>query len=163
MSNRKKLTEHGKQIPSLDYKGVDGKRIYIYRQRSKPFRESTKRKKDRDSGPLVNEGTMGGIEYDAKEQKIQQDFLWALGPGTTRKAPRSKYRSELDKIKIDKVFKLYTSYYLPKMNKYISRGDSFWAKQTDTETPEGDWEKLIKLAKNAFFQIFGPSYLYQKF
>ena len=45
-----------------------------------------------------------GMEY--KKEKLQQDFLWARGPEATHRKPRSEYRTEWDKIKIDNLIKL---------------------------------------------------------
>ena len=36
---------------------------------------------------------------------------------------------------------------MPKRNFYHNRGDFFWAKQEDNETPEEHWKKLITLDK----------------
>ena len=64
---------------------------------------------------------------------------------------RFEYRTETEKIKIGKLIRHYNRYYLPKRNKYKSRADSFRAKQTDTETPRHNWEKLIELEKKCDF------------
>ena len=37
---------------------------------------------------------------------------------------------------------------MPKRNTYHSRGDFFWAKQEENETPEEHWKNLITLEKN---------------
>ena len=41
---------------------------------------------------------------------------------------------------------------MPKRNTYPSRGDFFWAKQEDNETPEEHWKKLITLEENCDFK-----------
>ena len=41
---------------------------------------------------------------------------------------------------------------MPKRNTYHSRGDFFWAKQEDNETPEEHWRKLVSLEKNCEFK-----------
>ena len=41
---------------------------------------------------------------------------------------------------------------MPKRNTYHSRGDFFWAKQEDNETPEEHWKNLTTLEKNCGFQ-----------
>ena len=89
---------------------------------------------------------MTGTEWDVREEKIQQDFPWALEPEATHQIRRSEYRIEPDKFKIDKLIKLYNRYYLPKRNNYNSRRD-FFGQKTDTETPEDHGEKLIQLEK----------------
>ena len=39
------------------------------------------------------------------------------------------------------MIELFREYYMPKRNTYHSRGDFFWAKQGDDETPKGHWKK----------------------
>ena len=41
---------------------------------------------------------------------------------------------------------------MPKRNTYHSRGDFFWAKQEENETPEEHWEKQITLEKTCDFK-----------
>ena len=41
---------------------------------------------------------------------------------------------------------------MPKRNTYHSRGDLFWAKQEENETPEENWKKLVTLEKNCDFK-----------
>ena len=41
---------------------------------------------------------------------------------------------------------------MPKRNTYHSRGDFFWAKQKENETPEEHWRKLVSLEKNCEFK-----------
>ena len=41
---------------------------------------------------------------------------------------------------------------MPERNTYQSRGDFFWAKQEEKETPEEHWKKLVTLAKNCDFK-----------
>ena len=44
-----------------------------------------------------------------------------------------------DNINIKYLIRLFLENYLPKQNTYHNRGDFFWAKQTDEETPEEIW------------------------
>ena len=41
---------------------------------------------------------------------------------------------------------------MPKRNTYHSRGDLFWAKQEENQTPEEHWKKVITLEKNCEFK-----------
>ena len=41
---------------------------------------------------------------------------------------------------------------MPKRNTYHSRGDFFWAKQEENETPEKHWRKLVSLEKKCEFK-----------
>ena len=65
-------------------------------------------------------------DWDVKEQKIERDFLRALGPEATHQITRSEWRTELDKIKVDKLLNLYSRCYLSKRSKYNLRGDFFY-------------------------------------
>ena len=44
-------------------------------------------------------------EWNTKGEKIQQDFLWALGLEATHQRTRPEYRTDPDNIKIDKTNK----------------------------------------------------------
>ena len=57
---------------------------------------------------------MTGTDWNTKEEKIQQDFLWALGPQATHQIPRSEYRTDSENNEKDKLFELYNRYYLVK-------------------------------------------------
>ena len=50
---------------------------------------------------------MIGTEWEIKEEKIEQDFPWAFGPEPTHQITQSEYRTERDKIKFAKLYKLY--------------------------------------------------------
>ena len=80
LSYQKKRTEDRIQLPCLDEKVVDGKRIYKYRQGLERFKQHTKRKYDADIRPIIKEETMNGTEWEVKEEKVQQHFLSILGP-----------------------------------------------------------------------------------
>ena len=41
---------------------------------------------------------------------------------------------------------------MTKRNTYYSRGDLFWAKQEDNETPEDHWRKLVSLERNCEYK-----------
>ena len=134
------------------------KKIYNYWQWLDRFKQYTKRKYEIDIESLIKEETMTGTEWNNKEATIQQDFLWALGPEETHQITRSEYRTDPDNIKIEKLIKTYNRHYLPEGNKYNSRGEFFWAKQTDTETPEDHWEKLVELEKQCVFRDFSTEF-----
>ena len=44
------------------------------------------------------------------------------------------------------------NYYMPRRNTYYSRGDFFWAKQEENETPEEHWRKQVPLERNCEFK-----------
>ena len=105
-------------LPYLDEKGLDGKKICNNRQWLDRFKQNTKRKYEIDIGPLIKKETMTGTdEWNTKEEKMQQDFLWALGPEATHQKTKPEYRTDPDNIKIDNLKKPYNKFYLPKWKK----------------------------------------------
>ena len=110
------MTEDRIQKPCLYEEGMVEKKIYNYRQWLKRFKQNTKKKHIIEIGPLIKEGTITKTENNL-EEKMQQDFLWVLGPKATHRVTRFKYRTTTRKIETDKLIKLYNRYYLPKKKK----------------------------------------------
>ena len=59
---------------------------------------------------------------------------------------QAEYKAEPDKMAIKDLIQLFNGYFLPKRNVYHNR-DEFWTEQTETETPEDFWPKLIVIEK----------------
>ena len=59
---------------------------------------------------------------------------------------RTEYKTEPDKIAVKDLFRLFNEH-LPKLNSYHNRGEIFWTKQTETETSEDFWRRLIEIEK----------------
>ena len=74
-----------------------------------------------------------------------------MGPEALYQITRAEYKTEPDSIKIKDLIRLYTEHYLPKRNTYHNRGDFFWAKQSENETPEEFWRRLIEIEKECNF------------
>ena len=89
--------------------------------------------------------TTHGIQ---KKQKSDKIFFWGAGPSAIEIITKGEFNTDPDTIKTDKLIQLFREYYMPKRNTYHSRGDFFWAKQEENETPEEHWKKLITLEKN---------------
>ena len=70
-----------------------------------------------------------------------------MGPEALFQITRAEYKTDPDSIKIKDLIRLYTEYYLPKRNTYHNRGDFCWAKQSEEETPEDFWRRLIEIEK----------------
>ena len=84
-----------------------------------------------------------------KRKKLQKDFLRALVPEATHQTTPFEYRTEPDRIKIDKIFALFNRHYLPKRtNTTLEEIPSAQNNQTNKHSRE----KLIELEKN---QLFG--------
>ena len=76
------------QIPCLDKRGIEGKRIYNYRQWVERFKQYAKNKYNIDIGHPIKERTISETKGNMNEKKIQQDFLWALGSEVTHQTTR---------------------------------------------------------------------------
>ena len=77
---------------------------------------------------------------------------------------RAEYKTEPDKIAIKELIRLFNEYFLPKRNTYHNRGEFFWTKQTEAETPEDFWRRLIEIEKECNFEgITAEELLISKF
>ena len=74
-----------------------------------------------------------------------------MGPEALYQITRAEYKTEPDSIKIKDLIRLYTEHYIPKRNTYHNRGDFFWAKQSENETPKEFWRRLIEIKKECNF------------
>ena len=57
------------------------------------------------------------------------------------------------------LIRLFTEFYMPKRNTYHNRGDFVWAKQTEEETPEDFWRRLIEIEKECNFNTISAEEL----
>ena len=149
-------------VPNLETKATDGNPVFTPRQWLERFKQFTKREHKIDIIPLLKGEDITDSGWGAKEQAIQEDFIWGVGPEALFQITRAEYKTDPDSIKIKDLIRLYTEYYLPKRNTYHNRGDFFWAKQSEEETPEDFWRRLIEIEKECdfnlfFFRIFLPS------
>ena len=72
------------------------------------------------------------------------------GVGPEALSNRAEYKTEPGSIKIKDLMRLFTENYLPKHNTYHNCGDFFWAKQTEEESPEKFWRRLIETEKESY-------------
>ena len=77
---------------------------------------------------------------------------------------RAEYKTDPDKIAIKDLIPLFNEYFLPNRNTYHNRGEFFWTKQTEIETPEDFWRRLIEIEKECNFEnITAEELLISKF
>ena len=77
---------------------------------------------------------------------------------------RAEYKTKPDKIAINGLIPLFNEYFLPKRNTYNNHGEIFWTKQTEAETPEDFWRRLIEIGKDCNFEsITAEELLISKF
>ena len=146
------MTEEKISLPLLEAKASDGKNTYTPKQWLERFRQYIKRKHKIDITPLIREEAITDGNWNAVEKDTQEDFIWGVGPEAIYQITRAEYKTEPDTIPVEKLIKLFNQYYLPKRNVYHNRGDFFWAKQKDTETPEEFWRRLIDIEKECNFE-----------
>ena len=82
-----------------------------------------------------------------------------MGPEALYQITRAEYKTEPDSIKVKDLIRLFTEFYMPKRNTYHNRGDFFWAKQTEDETPEEFWRRLIEIEKECNFNAISAEEL----
>ena len=96
-----------------------------------------------DCAELIRGEEMTQADCSTKENQIQNDFVWGIGPEALCQMTRAEYKTEPDKIAIKDLNQLFNEYFLPKRNTYHNRGEFFWTKQTESETADDFWRRLI--------------------
>ena len=146
-------TKNNILLPYLEDTGLDGKRLYTPKEWTERLRHYIKRIHNIDIKPALSGETMPtSNEWTTKEPEIRQDFIWGAGPSAIETITKGEFNTDPDTINTEKLIQLFKDYYMPKRNTYHSRGDFFWAKQEENETPEEHWRKLVSLEKNCEFK-----------
>ena len=83
-------------------------------------------------------------DWATKENQIQDDFVWRIGPEALYQMTRAEYKTEPDEIAIKDFIRLFNP---TKKDTYHNRGDIFWTTQTEAEKPEDFWRRLIEIKK----------------
>ena len=144
-------------ITNLEAKATDGNTVFTPGQWLEKFRQFCKREHKIDITSLLKREE---IPYWAgKEQATQDDFIWGVGPEALCQITRAEYKTEPDSIKIKDLIRLFTEFYMLERNTYHNRGDFFWAKQTEDETPEEFWRGLTEIEKEFNFNTISAEEL----
>ena len=146
-------------VPNLETKATDGNPVFTPRQWLERLRQFCKREHKIDINPLLKGENITDANWNGKEQAIQEDFIWGVGPEALYQITTAEYKTELDSIKVKDLIRLFTEFYMPKRNTYHNRGDFFWAKQTEDETPEEFWRRLIEIEKECNFNAISAEEL----
>ena len=144
-------------VPNLEAKATDGNPVFTPRQWLERFRQFCKREHKIDITPLMKGEEI--TNWSGKEQTVQEDFIWGVRPEALYQITRAEYKTEPDSIKILDLMWLFTEFYMPKRNTYHNRGDFFGAKQTEEETPEEFWRRLIEIEKECNFNTISAEEL----
>ena len=105
-----------------------------------------------DIAELIREEDMTQADWATEENQVEDDFIWGIGPEALYQMTRAEYKTEPCKIAIKELIRLFNEYFLPKRNTYHNRGEFFWTKQTESETPEDFWRRLIEIEKECNFE-----------
>ena len=159
------MTQEATQIEVPNFEATtDGKKIFTPKQWLERFRQYTKQKDKMDIAELIRGEDMTQADWTTKENQVQDDFIWGIGPEALYQMTRAEYKTEPDKIAIKELMRLFNEYFLPKRNTYHNRGEFFWTKQTESETPEDFWRRLIEIEKECNFEsITAEELLISKF
>ena len=163
--NKETMTQEATQLEVPNFEATtDGKKIFTPKQWLERFRQYTKRKYKMDIAELIWGEEITQADWATKENQIQDDFVWGIGPEALYQMTRAEYKTEPDKIAIKELIRLFNEYFLPKRNTYHNRGEFFWTKQTEAETPEDFWRRLIEIEKECNFEsITAEELLISKF
>ena len=146
-------------VPNLEAKATDGNPVFTPRQWLERFRQFCKREHKIDIAPLLKREDVTDTGWTEKDQITQEDFLWGVGPEALYQITMAEYKTEPDSIKVKDLIRLFTEFYMSKRNTYHDRGDFFWAKQTEEETPEEFWRRLIEIEKECNFNTISAEEL----
>ena len=138
------------EVPNFEATS-DGKRIFTPKQWLEKFRQYTKRKHKMDIAEIIRGAEITQTDWSGKEAEVQEDFIWGIGPEELYQMTRAEYKTEPDKIAVKDLIRLFNEYFLSKRNTYHYRGDFFWTRQTEPETPEDFWRRLIEIEKECAF------------
>ena len=143
-----KENDRRKQDWSTEYRShIRRKKIFTPKQWLERFRQYAKRKHKMDITELIRGAEMTQTGWSGKETEIQEDFIWGIGPDALYQMTRAENKTEPDKIAEKDLIRLFNEYFLPKRNTYHNRGEFFWTRQTESETPEDFWRRLIEIEK----------------
>ena len=146
-------------VLNLEAKATDGNPEFTPKQWLESFGQFCKREHKIDIAPLLKGEDVTDTVWTGKEQVIQEDFLWGGGPEALYQITRAEYETEPDSIKVKDLIRLFAEFYMPKRNTYHNRGDFFWAKQTEEETPEELRRRLIEIEKECNFNTISAEEL----
>ena len=147
----KKLTQEATQIevPNLEAT-TDGKKLFTPKQWLERFRRYTKGKQNWHNR-IIPENWIDADRLDQNRKSNTKRRFMGYCPLALHQMKRAKCKSEQDKIAMEYLNRLFKEYFLKKRSTYHNREDFFWTKQTEAETPEDFWRRLIEIAKERSF------------
>ena len=95
-------------VPSLEAKATDGNSGFTPRQWLERFRQFCKREHEIDIAPLLKGENITNADWNGKEQAVQEDFIWGVGPETPYQITSAEDKTEPDSIKMKDLIRLFT-------------------------------------------------------
>ena len=95
------MTQEATKIEVPNFEATtDGKKIFTPKQWLERFRQYKKRKYKMDIAELIRGEDMTQADWATKENQVQDDFIWGIGPEALYQMTRAEYKTEPDKIAI---------------------------------------------------------------
>ena len=69
---------------------------------------------------------MTPTEWKTKEEKVQQDLFWELGPETGDRRTRFECRTRPDNLKLDKLLRKYNRYFFYRKETITNHDEIFF-------------------------------------
>ena len=85
-------------VPNLEAKATDGNPVFTPREWLERFRQFTKREHKINIAPLLKGEDVTDTRCTGREQLIQEDFIWGVGPEALYQITRAEYKTEPDRI-----------------------------------------------------------------
>ena len=123
-------------VPNLEAEATDGNPVFTPEQWLERFRQFCKREHKIDIAPLLKGEEFTEANWTGKEQAVQEDFIWGVGPEALYQITRAENKTEPDSIKIKDLIRLFTEFYMPKKNTYHNRGDFFGRSRPKMKHPK---------------------------
>ena len=79
-------------------------------------------------------------------------YSFCTGPDALYQMTRAEYKIEPNHIAVKDHIRLFNEYILQKPNTYHNRGVFFRTRQTESETPENFWRRLIDIENECAFE-----------
>ena len=94
-------------VPNLEAKATDWNPVFTPRQWLERFRQFCKREHKIDFAPVLKGEDITDTGWTGKEQVIQEDFLWGVGPEALYQITRAEYKTEPDSIKVKDLIRFF--------------------------------------------------------
>ena len=101
------------EVPNLAATS-DGKSIFTPKQWLERFRQYTKRNYKIDIAELIRGADITQNGWTEKENEIQEDFIWGIGPEALHQMTRAEYKTDPDKTKIKDLIRLFNDIFFQK-------------------------------------------------